>query len=51
MEHTLEKQYETPSLVDYGDLTELTQAQVCGIEEDGGDKTTLFHHSPSPGCP
>lgn len=49
MEHeqTTELQYEKPRVDDYGDLAELTAAEITGVELDVGFISDLFHHTPS----
>lgn len=40
--------YETPVVVDYGDLLELTAFTGLFGTEDGASKAIPFHHNPSP---
>ncbi len=37
--------YEAPTVIDYGNLVELTEASGFTAQEDGGSKL-LIHHSP-----
>jgi hypothetical protein len=39
--------YETPAVVDYGDLLELTGITGVFGTEDGGSKALPLHHNPS----
>lgn len=50
MEHEKrELEYERPVVEDYGDLAELTAAELTGITFDIPlPLGTLFHHTPSP---
>ncbi len=41
-------QYEEPSVVDYGDLLELTAATGLFGTEDGGSKIDPTHHNTTP---
>lgn len=37
--------YEPPAVSDYGDLLALTAGGILGVEEDGADKRSEFHHT------
>lgn len=41
-------EYQTPEVVDYGDLLELTAAAGLFGSEDGGTKILPFHHNTTP---
>ena len=40
-------EYEEPTVVDYGSLTDMTEAQGFINEEDGGSKLLIHHIGPS----
>jgi hypothetical protein len=39
--------YEAPTVMDYGDLVELTAASGFTANEDGGSKLLIHHTAPS----
>ncbi len=39
--------YEKPSIADYGNLVELTEATSFTDAEDGGNKLVIHHTTPS----
>lgn len=42
-----ERNYERPEIVDFGTLTDLTDAQGLTGPEDGGSKALIHHSAPS----